>query len=79
MFLSLSEEDQLVAGNAFLKRLASAANPGNPALGRREVIALIDAGKNLSDMLKLDVRNLLHAAGRAPALSTSLVLETENE
>lgn len=79
MFLSLSEEDQLVAGNAFLKRLASAANPENPALGRREVIALIDAGKSLGDMLKLDVSNLLHSASRTPVLNSSLVLETENE
>lgn len=79
MFLSLSEEDQLVAGNSFLQRLASAANSENPALGRREVIALIDAGESLSDMLKLDVRNLLHSATQAPALSMSLVLETEYE
>lgn len=79
MFMTLSEEDQLVAGNAFLRRLASAANPDNPALGKREVIALIDAGRSLSDMLKLDVRNLLHGASPAPALAASLVLETESE
>lgn len=79
LFLGLSEEDQLIAGNAFLRRLAVAANPKDHALGRRDVIALIDAGKRLSDMLKLDVRSLLHGADRSPALTVTPVLETSDE
>jgi len=78
-FMGLSEDDQLVAGNAFLRRLAAAANPQNPALGKRDVIALIDAGESLSDVLKLDVQHLLYGADKAPALGMALVLETESE
>lgn len=79
MFLALNEEDQLVAGNAFVRRLASAANPRNPALGRREVVSLMDAGQSLSELLKLDVRSLLHEKSPEPSLRMSLVVETEDE
>ncbi|NYT64275.1 transposase [Alcaligenaceae bacterium] len=79
MFLLLSEEDQLTAGNAFLRRLSTAVNPANPRQGRHEVIALLDAGESLSKMLKLDVRNLLYGANNASALRGAFVGETEHE
>jgi len=74
MFMSLSEDEQLAVGNAFLKRLSIAVNPANPALGKRDVIALIDAGNKLGDMLKLDVRVLLYesAGGQLSGMPLSL-------
>jgi hypothetical protein len=55
VFMKLSEREQLLAGNAFLHRLAIAANPDSPALGKRHVIALIDAGKCLSEHLGIEL------------------------
>jgi hypothetical protein len=75
MFMSLNEDEQLVVGNAFLKRLATAANPASPSIGKRDVIALIDAGKNLSDILKLDVQSLLYESGGSRLGSIPLRLE----
>lgn len=33
VFMLLSEQEQLLAGNAFMRRLAQHMNPANPALG----------------------------------------------
>ena len=55
VFMKLSEREQLLAGNAFLHRLAMAANPDSPALGKRQVIALIDAGKCLGEHLGIEL------------------------
>ena len=55
LFMLLSEQEQLLAGNAFMRHLAQQMNPLNPALGQREVIRLMDAGKRLSDYLDLDL------------------------
>lgn len=61
VFMLLSEQEQLIAGNAFMRRLAQQMNPANPALGRREVIRLMDAGVRLSQHFNMDLASLLHA------------------
>lgn len=55
LFMLLSEQEQLLVGNAFMRHLAQQMNPLNPALGQREVIHLMDTGKRLSDYLDLDL------------------------
>lgn len=71
-FMTLSENEQLLSGNAFLKHLSQQMNPSNPALGNREVIGLIDAGERLGDSLGVDLRNILEqSAPRASKVSIS--------
>ena len=55
LFMLLSEQEQLLTGNAFMRHLAHQMNPSNPALGQREVIRLIDAGECLSGYLDLEL------------------------
>ncbi|KPW16398.1 putative integrase [Pseudomonas cannabina pv. alisalensis] len=62
VFMLLSEDEQLKVGNAFLRHLARQMNPKNPALGKREVIHLIDAGVSLSQHFNLDLTSLLPTA-----------------
>lgn len=57
-FLHLSEEEQKLVGNAFLRQLASQMNPSNPALGHHEIISLIDAGLSLRERLGLNVEHV---------------------
>lgn len=59
VFMLLSEREQLLAGNAFMRRLAQQMNPSNPALGQREVIRLMDAGERLSRHFDVDLSALL--------------------
>ncbi|MCY1213739.1 putative phage integrase [compost metagenome] len=59
VFMLLSEQEQLLAGNAFLRRLAQQMNPANPALGQRQVIRLMDAGASLSQHFDMDLASLL--------------------
>jgi hypothetical protein len=61
VFMLLSEQEQLLAGNAFMRRLALQINPANPALGQREVIRLMDAGARLSQHFDMDLASLLPA------------------
>ncbi|HEV3424613.1 MAG TPA: VPA1269 family protein [Paraburkholderia sp.] len=62
VFMLLSEQEQLLAGNAFMRRLAQQMNPENPALGQREVIRLMDAGVSLSQHFDMDLASLLPTA-----------------
>jgi hypothetical protein len=62
VFMLLSEQEQLRAGNAFMRRLAQQMNPANPALGQREVIRLMDAGVSLSQHFGMDLSSLLPTA-----------------
>lgn len=55
VFMLLSEREQLLAGNAFMRRLAQQMNPQNLALGQREVIRLMDAGERLSQHFGQDL------------------------
>jgi hypothetical protein len=59
VFMTLGEEEQLLAGNAFLRALAKSHNPESPQLGKRTVVALIDAHERLSEQLGLDMRRVL--------------------
>ncbi len=61
LFMLMSEQEQLLAGNAFMRRLAQQMNPANPVLGQREVIRLMDAGARLSLYFNIDLASLLHA------------------
>ncbi|WP_425219001.1 gamma-mobile-trio integrase GmtZ [Ralstonia solanacearum] len=68
MFMLLSEQEQLLAGNAFMRRLAQQMNPENPALGQRQVISLMDAGASLSRHFDMDLASLLPTTTCSPAL-----------
>lgn len=59
VFMLLSEQEQLLAGNAFMRQLAQQMNPENPALGQREVIRLMDAGVRLSEHFNVDLASLM--------------------
>ncbi|KAF1310441.1 integrase [Pseudomonas sp. SG-MS2] len=55
VFMLMTEQEQLLTGNVFMRHLAQQMNPENPALGRREVIRLIDAGERLSQYFGKDL------------------------
>ncbi|AQL37120.1 gamma-mobile-trio integrase GmtZ [Pseudomonas syringae] len=59
VFMLLTEQEQLLAGNAFMRHLAQKMNPENPALGQRQVIHLINAGVSLSHHFDMDLSTLL--------------------
>lgn len=59
VFMRLTEEEQLQAGNAFIRRLAAIANPEDRYLGEREVVAVIDAGGKLSEHLGINLAESL--------------------
>lgn len=62
VFMLLSEQEQLLAGNAFMRQLARQMNPANPAVGQREVIRLMDAGACLSQHFNVDIASFLPEA-----------------
>lgn len=68
-FMLLNEQEQLVAGNAFIRRLAHQMNPGNPALGHRQVIHLMDAGVSLSQHFDMDLSTFLPTKIRVQPVS----------
>ncbi|MHA6847408.1 VPA1269 family protein [Ralstonia syzygii] len=61
VFMLLSEQEQLLAGNAFMRRLAQQMNPANSALGQHQVIRLMDAGVSLSQHFDMDLTSLLRS------------------
>ena len=74
--LTLCEEDQLLVGNAVMRRLAHQADLANPILGKKKVISLIDAGQKLSEHLGTDLTSLLESVKQVePILAKSLRLE----
>ncbi|WP_368623433.1 VPA1269 family protein [Paraburkholderia sp. BR13444] len=72
MFLRLNEEEQLLAGNAFMAELSAQFNPANPALGARQVISLIDMGESISNASGLDVKRIAGHSVRKGLLSPKL-------
>ncbi|WP_199028415.1 integrase family protein [Ralstonia sp. ASV6] len=68
VFMLLSEQEQLLAGNAFMRRLAEQMNPANPALGQRQVISLMDAGASLGRHFDVDLTSLLPKTTRSQSL-----------
>lgn len=79
VFMLLSEQEQLLFGNAFMRHLAQQMNPQNPTLGQREVIRLMDAGVCLSEYFDLDLASLLPVPNRVQAfpLGRQTLPETE--
>lgn len=68
VFLMLTEQEQLLVGNAFLRQLGQQMNPENPALGRYRVISLIDAGHSLLEHFGPGIEDHLRIAiGAAPS------------
>lgn len=65
VFLLFNEKEKLVATNAFLRNLAVQMNPENPWLGKRDVIALIDAKKSLSEHFGMDISCLLPESAKS--------------
>ncbi|CAI8763351.1 hypothetical protein EMIT0P171_160025 [Pseudomonas sp. IT-P171] len=70
VFMLLSEQEQLLAGNAFMRHLAQKLNPANAALGQRQVIHLIDAGVSLSRHFDMDLSTLLPTTNHVHAVTT---------
>ncbi|MDO3521963.1 gamma-mobile-trio integrase GmtZ [Ralstonia pseudosolanacearum] len=79
VFMLLSEREQLLAGNAFLRRLAQEMNPANPVLGQRQVIRLMDAGTSLSLHFGVDLATLLPATDCAQAFPAEHQAPTGDE
>ncbi|MDK3022887.1 VPA1269 family protein [Cupriavidus taiwanensis] len=79
VFMLLSEQEQLLAGNAFLRRLAQQMNPANPALGQRQVIRLMDAGLSLSHHFDTDLASLLPTPNHARPVPAGYRALTEDE
>jgi hypothetical protein len=74
LFMLLSENEQLLAGNAFMRRLAQQMNPANPALGQREVIRVMDAGVSLSRHFGIELESLLPTSAQKLALKDMALL-----
>ena len=62
----MSKQDQLLAGNAFMRKLAQQTNTADPIHGMRKVIDLIDAGESLRQHLGLDLTAALQATKPLP-------------
>lgn len=54
IFLAMTEEDQKLLGNAFMRNLARQANPADPVVGRLKVISIMDGSKGLLEHLGFD-------------------------
>jgi hypothetical protein len=75
VFMLLSEQEQLLAGNAFMRHLAQQMNPSNPAIGQREVIRLMDAGERLSAYLDLNLAAQLPTSRHTAAFRSGPTLK----
>lgn len=62
LFLSMTEEDQKLNGNGFLRNLARRAEPSDPMIGRVKVIGLMDAKENLLEHLGISMAECLPAS-----------------
>ncbi|MNL81282.1 hypothetical protein D3C87_2083490 [compost metagenome] len=54
-----------------MRHLAQQMNPGNPVLGQRRVIHLMDAGMRLSQHFDMDLAALLPTTHPIPAFPTA--------
>ena len=54
MLVTLSESEQLMAGNALMRRLAAARDPADKTRGHLQIISLIDARASLKKHLGID-------------------------
>ena len=62
-----------------MRRLARQMNPENPALGRRQVIRLVDAGVRLSQHFDMDLASLLPTTNRIQAFPAERSALTRGE
>lgn len=58
-FARLTQEQQLIYGNAFMQALERQVNPGHPLFARREVVKMIDTGVGLGKLLGGQINTLL--------------------
>jgi len=65
VFMTMSEDEQLACGNAFMRQLAEQASPGNAQVGMRRVVELMDAGEQIGQLLGVDLDKLIPAANRS--------------
>jgi hypothetical protein len=71
VFMLLSEREQLLAGNAFMRRLAQQVDPTNPALSQRQVICVMDGGMSLSQHFDIDLAALSPTTNQVTAYQAS--------
>lgn len=78
-FAVMSEEDQLIFGNAFMRNLARQADPNNPILGLRTVVSIIDQGESLEQILGVKLSKELASAQGQTAKVIPIRLKIEND
>jgi hypothetical protein len=64
VFMTMSEDEQLACGNAFMRQLAEQASPENAQLGLRRVVELMDAGEQIGQLLGVDLQKLIPSPNR---------------
>ena len=63
LFMTMSEADQLICGNAFMRQLANQASPANLQMGIRKVVELMDSGEQVGQVLGIDLAKLIPSVG----------------
>lgn len=63
LFMTMSEADQLICGNAFMRQLANQASPANLQVGMRKVVELMDSGEQVGQVLGIDLTKLIPSFG----------------
>jgi hypothetical protein len=76
VFLTLSEDEQKLVGSALLNQLSREMNPKDPALGRYQVISLMDARKSLNLHLGGVVQEALRIAGTEISAQSAIPIHT---
>lgn len=76
LFLTLSEDEQKLVGSALLNQLSREMNPKDPALGRYQVISLMDARKSLNLHLGGVVQEALRIAGTEISAQSAIPIHT---
>ena len=77
ILMTLSEKNQLLVGNAYMRQMARKMDPANPSLGVRKVIQLMeagDAGVNLGQILGIDIDSLLPGTTRSLTVAVNRLL-----
>ena len=76
ILMTLSEKNQLLVGNAYMRQMARKMDPANPSLGVRKVIQLMeagDAGVNLGQILGIDIDSLLPGTTRSLTVAVTVI------
>lgn len=67
VFMTMSEEEQLACGNAFMRELAKQTAPENLHVGMRRIVEMMDSGAQIGHMLGIDLAKLIPAPARSRA------------